>query len=114
MRRISRSGFTLIELLTVMAISVVLLTIIVVPVFQTFNFTRSAQAFSEAQDRARLVADRISREIGNAAAVRNTQGVVATTLNGNNASVLANSVIVQVPKLGETPKSPLTWGNIAI
>ncbi len=100
MRRLSKSGFTLIELLTVMAISVVLLTIIVVPVFQTFNFTRSAQAFSDAQDRARIVADRIAREIGNAASVRNTQNVVATTLNGNPASVLANSLIVKVPKIG--------------
>lgn len=100
MKRIVKQGFTLIELLTVLAITAVLLTIIVVPVFQSFNFTRSAQAFSDAQDRARVVADRISRAIGNAVSVRSTTNLVQTYLNGNLTSVPAHSLIVQVPKRG--------------
>ena len=39
-----RRAFTLIELLTVIAITAVLLTIIVLPIFQSFNLTRAAQA----------------------------------------------------------------------
>ena len=62
MKRIAKRGFTLIELLTVMAITALLMTIIVVPVFQSYNFTRSAQAFGEAQDRAQIVADRIESQ----------------------------------------------------
>jgi prepilin-type N-terminal cleavage/methylation domain-containing protein len=100
MRQNQRLGFTLIELLTVMAISAVLLTVIVVPVYQTFNFTRSAQAFSDAQERARIVSDRISREIGNAVSVRNTSGLVASNLNGQAANIPQNSLVIQVPKIG--------------
>ena len=100
MKRTQRLGFTLIELLTVMAISAVLLTVIVVPVYQTFNFTRSAQAFSDAQERARIVADRISREVGNAVSVRSTAALVASTLNGQAANIPQNSLVIQVPKIG--------------
>lgn len=100
MKRIVRSGFTLIELLTVMAITAILMTVIIVPVYQSFNYTRYAQAFADAQDRARIVADRVSRDIGNAVGARNTSYLVQTTLNGNPMSVLANSLIVEVPIMG--------------
>jgi prepilin-type N-terminal cleavage/methylation domain-containing protein len=73
--RNARRAFTLVELLTVIAITAVLLTIIVLPVVQTFNLTRSAQAFQEAQDRARIVTERISREMSNSAGVRDNSGV---------------------------------------
>lgn len=63
-------AYTLIELMTVMAITAILLTIIVYPVFQVFAFTRQAQSFSDAQFRAKQIADRIGAEIGNNAGVR--------------------------------------------
>jgi prepilin-type N-terminal cleavage/methylation domain-containing protein len=69
-----RRGFTLIELLTVMAITAILMTIIVVPMIQGFNFVRTAQAFADAQEKGRLVMERISREISNSAGVRDNSG----------------------------------------
>lgn len=73
-QRNSRSAFTLIELITVMAITAILLTIIVVPVVQSFNLTRAAQGFADAQNRARSVISRIEREISNSAGVRDNSG----------------------------------------
>lgn len=73
-RQLRRRAFTLIELITVMAISAILLSIIAIPMFQTFTATRTAQAYSDAQDRARLLTDRISREINQAASVRDIEG----------------------------------------
>lgn len=67
-------AFTLIELLTVMAVSVILLGIITFPLVQGFNLTRAAQSFADAQEKARLVADQVSREVSNAASVRDTSG----------------------------------------
>src|SRR5687768_942848 len=76
MKRIARiAAFTLIELLTVIAITTVLLTLIIVPVVQSFNLTRAAQGFAEAQERARIVVDRVHREITNAAGVRDNTGL---------------------------------------
>jgi prepilin-type N-terminal cleavage/methylation domain-containing protein len=74
MRRI-RQAFTLIELLTVMAITTILLGIITVPIVQSFNLTRSAQGYSDAQDKARLVIEQITRSIANAAGVRDNSGI---------------------------------------
>lgn len=73
-QRTTRRAFTLIELITVMAITAILLTIIVVPVIQSFNLTRAAQGFANAQDRARNVISRIEREISNSAGVRDNSG----------------------------------------
>ncbi len=67
MRR--RQAFTLIELLTVIAITAILLTIIVLPVLDSFNLLRSGQGWSEAQERARLLLDKVSRH-GNFGAQR--------------------------------------------
>lgn len=88
----NRRAFTLIELLTVIAITGVLMTLIIIPVVQSFNLTRAAQGFSEAQDRARILIDRISREIGNAAGVRANDG-------------LAGSVAVVVPGADGQPET---------
>jgi len=63
-------AFTLIELLVVIAITAILLTVIIVPLVQSFNLTRTAQAFEEAQERARIVTERISREMSNSVGVR--------------------------------------------
>lgn len=71
----ARRAFTLVELITVMAITAILLTIIVVPMIQSFNYVRQAQAFAEAQEKGRLVLERISREINNSAGVRDNSGV---------------------------------------
>ncbi|MFZ4506298.1 MAG: pilus assembly FimT family protein [Fimbriimonas sp.] len=73
-----RRAFTLIELLTVMAITGILLTLIVLPVFQSFNLTRAAQAFVDAQEKARTLTERISREISNAASVRENRGLMGS------------------------------------
>jgi type II secretory pathway pseudopilin PulG len=98
-------AFTLIELLTVIAITALLLTIIVVPVIQSFSITRTAQAFGEAQDRARIMTDRIAREIGDAVGVRDLSSnfladIYEITSGGNGVvqtSVPANTVAVVVP-----------------
>lgn len=87
-----RKAFTLVELLTVVAISSVLLLLIVIPLFQGFNFTRQAQAYAEAQERARQLAARFTREIGNAVAVRENSGI-----KGAITVVLPNSTGLQVP-----------------
>ncbi len=92
-----RQAFTLVELLTVIAITAVLLTVIVLPIVQTFNLTRTAQAFQEAQDRARIVTERISREMSNSAGVRDNTGF------GGQVNIVVPSgpgsarAIVQVP-----------------
>ncbi len=70
-----RRAFTLVELITVIAITGVLLSIIIVPLFQGFNFTRTAQAYGDAQDRARILVDRLTTEIGSASLVRDPNGV---------------------------------------
>lgn len=70
-----RYAFTLIELITVMAITAILMTIITIPMIETFKATRTAQAYSDAQDKARLLTERLSREIGEAAAVRDVEGL---------------------------------------
>lgn len=70
-----RRGFTIVELLTVMAISAILFTIISIPLVQSFNLTRTAQGIADAQDRARFVLDRLTREISNASAVRDSSGL---------------------------------------
>lgn len=93
----TRRAFTLIELLVVMAISSVLLGLIVYPLVQSFNLTLAGQAFSEAQDDARILTDRIAREIGNAALVRSASAAVSTTLNGANTTVPQNSLIIKLP-----------------
>jgi len=91
----TRRGFTLIELLTVMAMSAILLGLIIIPLIQSFNLTRAAQAFSDAQDRARILSERIANEVGNAYSVRSA-GLVDTVLNGGAAKVPAGSLIASV------------------
>lgn len=68
-------GFTLIELLTVIAISSLLIGLIIYPLFQSFNLLRQGQAIADAQDRARIISNRVKDEIGNAVAVRDNTGV---------------------------------------
>ncbi len=92
----TRRAFTLIELLTVMAITGVVLTLITIPVVQSFSLFRQAQALSDAQDKGRLLIDRIGREIGNGASVRSSSGLITTLLNGAATSVARDGVIVQV------------------
>ena len=71
-------AFTLIEMIVVLAITAVLLTIIFIPMIQGFTFTRAAQGFADAQDKARQLSEKISREIGEAAAVRDPSGIGGT------------------------------------
>ncbi len=70
-----KRAFTLIELLVVIALSALILSIIAVPLIQSFNLTRAAQGFSDAQQRARLLIDRVTREINNSTGVRDNSGI---------------------------------------
>ncbi|MCE9559389.1 MAG: type II secretion system GspH family protein [Armatimonadetes bacterium] len=95
-----KKAFTLIELITVMAITAILLTIITIPVVQSFNLTRAAQSFANAQERARLLIDQITRDIANGSGVRDNSGVkgaCAVVVPGRNGALetilLANTKI---------------------
>jgi prepilin-type N-terminal cleavage/methylation domain-containing protein len=91
----SRKAFTLIELLTVLAITAVLLTLIVYPVIRSFDFVRTAQGFADAQDKARSLIERISREISNSAAVRDNfgrRGEIAVVVPGENGTPVTVSL----------------------
>lgn len=75
MKNVTKRGFTLIELITVIAITAILLTIIMVPVIQSFNLVRAAQGFANAQSKARELVAQIEGEIQNAAGVRDNTGI---------------------------------------
>lgn len=98
-----RRAFTLIELLTVIAISAILLGIITIPIFQSFNLTRSAQGYSDAQDRARLVAEAVAREVGNSAGVLDNTGlngsVAVRVPSGQGSDVADAEVLLPFAKL---------------
>lgn len=99
----NRKGFTLIELITVMAISAILLSIITVPMIQTFAATRQAQSYSDAQDAARLLTERVAKEISEAAGVREVEGLggrVAIVIQPPARGVDQNGVAVTVPNAG--------------
>lgn len=120
MRRIR--AFTLIELLTVMAITGVLMTLIVVPLVQSFNLTRAGQAFADAQDKARLLTDRIAREIGNAVLVRGGGvGTVQSQINQTDigtgtytaAIIPTHAVVIRVPgKDGKIVEAVLPYSKL--
>jgi prepilin-type N-terminal cleavage/methylation domain-containing protein len=84
-------AFTLIEMLTVIAITAVLMTLIIVPIVQSFNLMRAGQFFSDAQHKATQLVERIGREISNAAAVRDNAG-----LKGSMAVLVPNQTGTQV------------------
>lgn len=95
-----RSAFTLMELITVMAITAILMTIIAIPVIQSFNLTRTAQSFADAQDKARTLIRRIEGEIGNAASVRDNtgaRGALAVVVPGDVGA--AHRILVPYAKL---------------
>jgi prepilin-type N-terminal cleavage/methylation domain-containing protein len=99
-----KRAFTLIELLTVMAISSILLGLIVIPLVQSFNLTRAAQAFADAQDRARIVTERIAREVGGAVSVRSLSGQLQTTVNGvAGVKLPMHTLLVEVPGANGQP-----------
>ena len=100
--RSMKKAFTLIELLTVMAITGVLLTLIVLPIFQSFNILRTAQAFADAQDKGRLLTERIAREVGNAISVRDAAGTIAVVPDGRGGTV---QVALPYTKLDLIPPS---------
>lgn len=107
-------GFTLIELITVMGISAVLLTIISIPLIQSFNLTRVAQGFADAQDRARLLMDQITSEIQNASGVRDNSGlkgalvIVVPGQNGQPEPILFENVKLDIvmPAAGDPVLGP--------
>ncbi|MBX3117815.1 MAG: prepilin-type N-terminal cleavage/methylation domain-containing protein [Fimbriimonadaceae bacterium] len=97
----TQRAFTLVEMLTVIAITAVLLTLIIVPVIQSFNFTRAAEGFSDAQEKGRRLIERISREIGNASDIRDNserRGELAFQVPGRNGVAIA-PIILENTKL---------------
>lgn len=109
----TRKAFTLIELLVVMAITAVLLTLIIVPVIQSFSLTRAAQAFADAQDKARLVTDRVAREIGNAISVRDAASTDVVVPDGNNGTQVVRLPYTKldlIPPAQGTPEPTLGPG----
>lgn len=96
MKFLRRSGFTLIELLTVIAITAIMMTVIIIPVIQSFNLMRSAQGFSDAQEKANSLVERIGREIAGAAGIRDNTGL------GGTLNIIVpdrNGVPVAIPAL---------------
>lgn len=84
-----RKGFTLIELMTVLAITAILMGIIIYPMIQSFNLTRAALGYSDAQERARVLLEAISRDIENSVGVRENDGVkgqLAVVLPGQDTT----------------------------
>lgn len=102
--------------MTVMAITAILMTIITIPIVQSFNLTRAAQGFADAQERARQLIDTITRECTNAAGVRENSGdlgavdVVVPGLNGATEIVrLYNTKLdLMMPSSGEPVYDPAT------
>src|SRR5688572_28945528 len=78
MRYARKLAFTLLELLVVLAITAVMMTLIIIPVVQSFNLMRAGQGFSDAQHKAAQLVESIGREISNAAAVRDNSGIKGT------------------------------------
>ncbi|RYG26099.1 prepilin-type N-terminal cleavage/methylation domain-containing protein [bacterium] len=109
MRR--KQAFTLIELLVVMAITAVMMTLIVLPIFQSFNLTRNAQAFADAQDKARILTERISREVGNAISVRGGSST-PTKINVTNVTVPAGYNDTALPGTSLIARLPGKDGNV--
>lgn len=69
-----RSAYTLVELLTVIAISSVLLTLILFPLFQAFNATKQTQLYADALAASKRVIEKVTKEIGSAVAIRDISG----------------------------------------
>ncbi len=111
----ARRAFTLVELLVVIAITAILLTIILLPMFQGFNLTRAAQGYADAQEKARSLSEKISREIGNAAAVRDPSGVGGTVFVRIPVPQLAEDETgakITPAKAGTTVQLPLQYSKL--
>jgi prepilin-type N-terminal cleavage/methylation domain-containing protein len=117
-----RRAFTLIELLTVIAISSILLSIIAIPLIQSFNLTRVGQGFAEAQSRARILIDAIAREISTSSGVRDNtgdKGAVDIWLPGKDGKEvfvrLYNAKVdILMPMLGEPVRGNNNDPNAAL
>ncbi|RYG47980.1 type II secretion system protein, partial [bacterium] len=96
-RRHCHAAFTLIELLTVIAISAILMTIILIPLFQSFNLTRQALALADAQDKGRELTERISREMSEAVAIREGGRILTTFRATPDTPISGNATIIRIP-----------------
>ena len=59
-------SFTLIELVIVIGVTVVLFSLLLIPLISALNYTRQAQALTAAQNAARITLERITRELSSA------------------------------------------------
>lgn len=118
-KRVMKRAFTLIELIVVIAITSILLGLIIIPVVQSFNITRAAQGFANAQDVARRVVSQIEREVSNSAGVRDNagqKGVLYVTLPDSTGAQVALPMSyvkldIQAPAQGD-PASRVGTGFI--
>ena len=102
MQKARKLGFTLIELLTVLAITAVMMTLIIIPVVQSFNLMRAGQGFSDAQHKAAQLVEGIGREISQVAAVRDnsgSKGMMAVFVPGPSASPGPQLVLLPYSKI---------------
>jgi hypothetical protein len=67
-------------MLVVLAITAVLLSIIIVPMIQSFNFTRAAESLAQEQEKGRELIDQISRDIASGTAVGDNEGINGETV----------------------------------
>lgn len=84
-----------------MAITAILLTIIGIPLVQSLNITRATQAFAEAQDVAREINTRISRELSTAVSVLDNSHPAA-------------SVEIRLPLINQNGAATGTFGWIRL
>jgi len=102
-------AFTLIELLVVIAITSVILALLLIPIVQSFNFTRSAQGIADGQERARRLIERIVNEVSNSPGVRDNAGargqlaIVVPGMDGTPVTLMADytKLDVLVPLRGD-------------
>ncbi len=100
--RRSQKGFTLLEMMVVIVITIIMIGLVLGPVVQAFNLTSRAQKQIQAQDTARQLLERISRELSEAVFVYdNTSRPIIMQIynkNGNPIEVeVFNAVIDFVP-----------------
>lgn len=109
-----KRAFTLIEMIVVLAITAIMLGIILLPIVQTFNFTRATQALTEGQQQGRRLIEQVTREIANSAGVRDNdgyRGTIAGVVPGNDGTPVTAlfeyaKLDILKPAMGDPTRGP--------